>query len=295
MKPFGIAGVQMRVTYGHDNIPAMRSKLEVLQIRFPWVEMVVFSELCAFGPSLAHAQELPGPAEETFCAMAKEHSVWLIPGTLFERAGDKFYNTALVISPQGEVVGRYRKMFPFRPYEQNVTAGDSFFIFDVPEVGRFGVSICYDMWFPETTRTLAAMGAEVILHPSLTNSIDRDVELSIARASAAMNQCYMLDVNGVGHGGYGRSILVRPSGNVIYEAGGDEELIPIDLNLEAVDHNRRNGLFGLGQPLKSFRDRTVKFGVYESTGPHAEYLASLGPLTMPTREEIRRKAKRSGA
>ncbi len=289
MRTFGVAGVQMRVVYGHDNIPAMRSKLEVLLLRFPWVEMVLFSELCAFGPSLAHAQELPGPAEAAFCEMARAHGVWLLPGTLFERAGGRIYNTASVIAPDGAVVGRYRKLFPFRPYETQVDAGEDFLVFDVPEVGRFGVSICYDMWFPETTRTLAALGAEVLLHPSLTNTIDRDVELSIARTSAAVNQCYVLDVNGVGHGGYGRSILVRPSGNVIYEAGAGEELMPVTLDLEAVDHNRRNGLFGLGQPLKSFRDRRVRFGVYDAQGPHAGYLEGLGPLAVPTRDQMRRR------
>jgi predicted amidohydrolase len=57
------------------------------------------------------------------------------------------------------------------------------------------------MWFPETTRQLAALGAEVILHPTMTDTIDRDVELPIARANAAMNQCYFFDVNGVGDGG----------------------------------------------------------------------------------------------
>ena len=77
----------------------------------------------------------------------------------------------------------------------NVARGNRHTVFDIPDVGRFGVSICYDMWFPETTRTLAWMGAEVILHPSLTNTIDRDVEISIARASAATNQCYFVDLN----------------------------------------------------------------------------------------------------
>ncbi len=94
------------------------------------------------------------------------------------------YNTTSVIDPQGEVVRRFRKLFPFRPYERDVAGGSEFCVFDVPAVGRFGVSICYDMWFPETTRTLVAMGAEVILHPTMTDTIDRDVELSIARASA---------------------------------------------------------------------------------------------------------------
>ena len=61
-----------------------------------------------------------------------------------------------MIDPNGNVVGRYRKMFPFQPYENHVEPGTEFLVFDVPDVGRFGVSICYDMWFPETSRTLAS-------------------------------------------------------------------------------------------------------------------------------------------
>ncbi len=135
-----------------------------------------------------------------------------VPGSLYERAGDKIYNTAPVIDPAGQVVARHRKIYPFTPYENGVASGDRATVFDVPGVGRFGVSICYDMWFPETSRALAWMGAEVILHPSLTNTIDRDVEISIARASAATNQCYFVDLNCAGNLGYGRSSVFGPGG-----------------------------------------------------------------------------------
>lgn len=285
MKNFAIAGVQMYVHYGHDNMDVMEAKLSALMVRFPWVEMVLFSELAAFGPSLAHAQTLPGPAEERFCSWAKKYGLWLIPGSLFEKVGDQIFNTASVINPKGEVIGRYRKMFPFYPYEQGVEPGTEFMVFDVPNAGRFGLSICYDMWMPETTRTLAAMGAEVILHPSLTNTIDRNIELSIACASAATNQVFFFDINGVGGGGYGRSIIVRPTGNVIYEAGNSEELMPVDINFEAVRRGRSSGLYGLGQPLKSFRDRKADFSIYQPDGPGRDYLAGLGPLEAPKRPD----------
>ncbi|MGE0193442.1 MAG: carbon-nitrogen hydrolase family protein [Planctomycetota bacterium] len=286
MNQFAIAGIQMPVHFGHDNIPAMADQLHVLMLRFPWVEMVVFSELAAFGPSLEHAQTLPGPAETRFQELARRHRIWLIPGSIFERAGDRIYNTSPVIDPEGRVVKRYRKMFPFRPYEAGVSSGTEFCVFDVPEVGRFGLSICYDMWFPETTRTLASMGAVVLLHPSLTNTVDRDVELSIARATAAINQCYVIDVNGVGSGGYGRSIVVRPTGTVVYEAGSGAEMFPFHFNVEAATHGRSEGLFGLGQQLKSFRDRAVDFSVYRPNHESTAYLDSLGPLTVPRRGTI---------
>jgi predicted amidohydrolase len=203
---------------------------------------------------------------------------------MFERAEDgSIYNTASVINPAGEVVGRYRKMFPFYPYEEGVKGGSEFFVFDVPEVGRFGVSICYDMWFPETSRTLAALGAEVILHPTLTSSIDRDVELAMARATAAQQQCFFFDVNGLGVGGIGRSIVVGPHGDVLHTAGSGEEVFPIEIDLFRVRRSREAGLRGLGQPLKSFRDRSVVFPVYGPEWKQHGYFSQLGALEKPKR------------
>jgi predicted amidohydrolase len=252
--------------------------------RFPWVQMVVFSELAPFGPAPYHAQPTGGPAEQIFCQMAAKHGLWLLPGSMFERIGDDIYNTTPVIDPNGTVVARYRKMFPFLPYEMGIKPGTDFCVFDVPNIGRFGVSICYDMWFPETTRTLVSMGAECILHPTMTDTIDRDVELPIARANATINQCYFFDVNGVGDCGTGRSIIVGPSGYVIHEAGGGEEIMPVEIDISRVRREREVGIRGLGQTLKSFRDRPIEFPVYQKhLGHEGEYLNSLGPLIKPTR------------
>lgn len=280
MKPFSIAGIQMRVSASHSNVEAMKLKLDILMNIYPWVDMVVFSELCAYGPLIHNAQEVPGSFEQEMCAVAAKHGIWLLPGSIFERKDGKIYNTATVIDPEGSVITRYRKMFPFYPYEVGVTPGTEFCVFDVPDVGRFGVSICYDMWFPETIRTLAVMGAEVILHPTLTGTIDRDIELSIARSMAAINQCYFIDINGLDAGGSGRSIICGPEGRVIYQAYNNEEFIPIEINLEKVRRSRELGLLRLGQPLKSFRDSPVEFTIYEKETKHA-YLDGLGPLIKP--------------
>ncbi len=126
------------------------------------------------------------------------------------------------------------------------------------------MSICYDKWFPETTRTLVAMGAEVILHPTMTDTIDRDVELAISRASAVTNQVYFFDINGSGDGGVGRSIIVDPSGYVLHQAGAGAEVMPVEVDFAKVRRERERGLrSNLGQPLKSFRDRDVDFTVYQ--------------------------------
>ncbi len=285
MTPFSIAGIQMHVSAGHSNVEMMKHKIEVLTSVYPWVQMVVFSELCAFGPLTLHAHSFPNKVENEFQDIAKKHGIWLIPGTMFEKKEDKIYNTASVINPHGEIVGRYHKMFPFYPYETGVTGGNEFLIFDVPAVGRFGITICYDIWFPETSRTLAVNGVEVILHPTLTGTIDREIELSIVQATAATNQCFIFDINGLGDGGTGRSIICGPDGRVMYQAGTGEEMIPIEVDMERVHRSRENGILRLGQPLKSFRDRTVDFSIYKKENI-TPYLNSLGPLIKPTRETI---------
>jgi len=283
MKPFAIAGMQLALSALHENVTAMGARLDVLMSVYPWGQMVVFSELAAFGPLTVHAQPLPNPTEALFQTWARKHGIWLLPGSMFERVGDEVFNTASVIDPEGNVVGRYRKMFPFRPYEEGVSAGQDFLVFDVPEAGRFGVSICYDLWFPETARTLAAMGAEVILHPTLTGTIDRDVELAIVRATAAQNQCFVFGVNGFGDCGNGRSLLTGPAGEVLYQGQSAPEMIPFEIDFERVHRSREVGLRGLGQQLKSFRDRTVEFAVYTPEARGWPYLNSLGPLVKPDR------------
>jgi len=121
------------------------------------------------------------------------------------------------------------------------------------------------------------------LHPVLTGTTDRDVELAIARATAAQYQCYVFDINGIGAGGLGRSCVVGPGGTMLYEARGNEEIIPIEIDLDMVRRQRELGQNGLGQVLKSFRDRNVDFTVYDKGAFDESYQESLGPLAMPRR------------
>jgi deaminated glutathione amidase len=283
MARFAIAGLQLEIARG-DNLAQLRAEIESVATRFPWVQMVVLGELSVHGSGTNRAEPPGGPSEQEFCRIAKATGLWLLPGSLYVRDGDAVYNVAPVINPAGEVVARHRKMFPFLPYETGVTPGTEFIVFDVPSVGRFGVSNCYDMWFPETTRTLAAMGAEVILHPSMTNTIDRDVELAIARTNAAVNQCYFFDINVAGRLGYGRSIVCGPGGEVIHQAGRGREIFPVEVDLDLVRRVRQRGWNGLGQVLKSFRDRAVDFPVYGERNFESDALSGLGPLTLPDRD-----------
>lgn len=288
MTPFAIAGVQMHVNAIHSNVDGMLHRIDVLMARFPWTQMVLFSELAPYGPLPRFAQPLINDTIQRFQASAKKYNIWLIPGSMFEKTADgAIYNSSVVINPDGEIISVYRKMFPFKPYEHDVAAGTEFCVFDVPDVGRFGLSICYDIWFPETTRQLTSMGVEVLLHPVLTGTTDRDAELAIARATAAQFQCYVIDVNGLGAGGNGRSCVVDPSATVLHQSAGQEDMFPIEIDLAQVRRQREMGIKGLGQVLKSFRDRSVDFSVYQRDSGADAYLHTLGALELPRQGRAR--------
>ena len=278
MSRIGIAGLQLE-THNGDNLDAMEAEIDAVAKRFPWVDMVVLGELNAFGADRRHAQPMPGPFEDRFAEVARRNGLWLIPGSILEHDHRHRYNTTPVINPDGEVVARYRKLFPWLPYERGVEAGSECVVFDVPGIGRFGVSICYDIWFQETLRTLAWMGAEVILHPSLTSTIDREAELCMIRASGAMYQCYVFDVNCAGPLGVGQSLVAGPGGEIVHQCGRGREIVALRLDLDHVRDVRANGWQGLGQPLKSFRDCAVEFPPYRD-GYASDALEALGPLSV---------------
>ena len=276
---FVVAGLQLDL-HAEDNLARIAAEVASAKRRFPWIDLIILPELAAYGPNTARAQAPGGRAETAFCQMAKDNEVYLLPGSLFQVENGQISNVALVIDRSGTVVSRYRKMFPFRPYEEGVTPGDSFCVVPIANAGRLGVSICYDLWFPEITRSLVWMGAEALLCPSLTNTIDRDVELALARANAAANQCYVINVNAGSPMGTGKSIVCGPGGEVIHQAGSGYEVFVVELDFDYVARVRRQGWHGLGQTLKSFRDRRVKFPAYQE-GAESPSLTELGTLAKP--------------
>ena len=193
------------------------------------------------------AVPIPGPLTESLGEIAAESGLWLLPGTVFERAEDgRIHNTALAFSPAGELVARYRKVFPWQPHEE-CAPGDRFVTFDIPGVARVGLAICYDGNFPEVFRQLAWMGAEVVMQPTLTTTSDREAELVLARANAIANQLYVVNLNAAAPAGLGRSLLVDPEGLVRRQAGEGEELISDVLDLDAVERVREFGTAGVSR------------------------------------------------
>jgi predicted amidohydrolase len=281
MSHFSIAALQLSLA-SENNLDVIGAEIAQAKRRFPWLDMIVIGELCSYGTDKKHAEQLPGKAELFYCKLAKEHDVWLIPGSQYEKLGDDIYNTSSVINNKGEVISRYRKIYPFFPYEAGVTPGSDFVVFDVPQ-GRIGLAICYDIWFPEVARTLACKGAEVIIYPTLTGTIDRPVELIMAQSTSVVNQCYTFSVNLSGELGNGQSVVVSPEGDVIYQAGREQEIIPIEVDFERVRRNRERGIHGLGQPLKSFRDNDIAFSIYNNLTEKNKELNKLGTTSIPNK------------
>jgi len=168
MSFLSIAGLQLELGV-EDNLSVIEREIDLVKKRFPWIQMVVLPELCTYGANTGMAVQLPGEVENCFRQSAKKNNIWLIPGSIYERREDKVFNTAPVINPDGEVIARYAKQYPFLPYEKHVEHSDNFVVFEVPGVGKIGLIICYDIWFPEIIRQLTWMGAEAIIVPTLTS------------------------------------------------------------------------------------------------------------------------------
>ena len=302
---FGIAGVQMAVVPwdAEATVQKMSETIHNVSLGFPWADMIIFHELAVpglvqFSPPenredySKSAEAIPGPLTDALCAAARKHRKWVIPGSMYELEGDALFNTAVVINPAGEIVTKYRKMFPWLPYEAGTEAGTEFCVFDVPDIGRFGLCICYDSWFPEVVRTLAWMGAEVIIHPTMAPTSDRELELVLNQANAIFNQCYFIDINGVGPWGGGRSMIVDPDGRILQQAGERETFLTEIIDLDNVHKTREYGNLGLCQLWKQLRAGPNEFPIYQngSIGSGKIY-ENLGQLKLHTKLQSRQNAE----
>jgi len=235
----------------------------------PTIAFVVFPELHLFGTETgtaatlslderndllrASAVPLDGELIAGLGAIARSAGVWLLPGSICERGPDgELFNTAVVFSPAGELIASYRKIFPWRPYEP-YEPGDSFVVFDAPGIGRFGLSICYDAWFPEVTRHLAWMGAEVILNIVKTTTPDRTQEMVLAKANSIVNQTFTVSVNCAGPFGRGQSLIVDPEGATLAESTEADAVVLVrTLDLDQVTRVRVQGTAGTNRMWEQF-------------------------------------------
>ncbi len=250
---------------GADPLAQLDDEVTAILADNPRVRMIIYPEIHLVGagdeaddPQAwfdAAAEPLTGPRVQALATIAARHGVWLLPGSLPERGDDgRIYNTAVVFDPSGRVASSYRKIFPWRPYE-TWACGSEFVVFDIDEVGRFGLSICYDSWFPESTRQLGWLGAEVVLNIVKTIGPDRAHELVLAQANAIVNQLYFLSLNAAGPTGWGHSIYVDPDGVVLEHVAQAEPAVTVlDLDLDRVTQIRTEGTAGLNRLWEQLRD-----------------------------------------
>ncbi len=264
-RPLPIAVVQAEPVPVDAPLDVFARSVTELVEGFGQARLAVYPELHLFGTDEdprttnerleAAAEPLDGPRCRGLAELAGDLGVWLVPGSVCERGEDgHLYNTAVVFSPSGELAASYRKVFPWRPYEP-YRPGDRFVVVDVPEVGRLGLSICYDAWFPEVTRHLAWLGAEVVLNVVKTTTADRAQELVLARANAIVNQVFVVSVNCAGPVGTGQSLVVDPEGTVrVATAGATPTVLTDVLDLDHVVRARTFGTAGLNRMWEQFVD-----------------------------------------
>jgi predicted amidohydrolase len=259
-------------------LDSFTSELERLARQRPAVRLFVHPELhlttaapggTADGPTPAPedlAEPLDGPRDRRLAELAGDLGVWLIPGSVYERGGDgRIYNTAPVYAPDGRRVAAYRKICPWRPWE-TTTPGTEFVVVDMGEYGRVGLSVCYDAWFPEISRNLAHLGAQLIVNVVQTATSDREQEIVLARANAIANQVFVASVNAAAPTGLGRSLLVDPEGRVRTQAVSAESCVLTDVvDLGESDRVRHWGTAGLNRPWQQFRpgDAPVPLPLYD--------------------------------
>lgn len=177
--------------------------------------------------ALPFAEEIPGPSTEALESECARLGMHVVCG-LIERDGDALRNAAVLVGPVG-LIGTYRKThLPFLGVDRFVVPGDALPVFDTP-LGRIGIEICYDLRFPEVTRTLALQGADMVAHPTnfpLAAKVQTEV---ITRARAAENRIYLLTANRCGKERWGefcgRSQIVDPYGTRLAETDETTETL----------------------------------------------------------------------
>ncbi len=231
------------------------------------------------------AQPVPGPETEIFSAAARDHGVVLVTSLFEKRAPGLYHNTAVVFEKDGSMAGKYRKMhIPDDPayYEKfYFTPGDLGFQPIQTSVGKLGVLVCWDQWYPEAARLMALAGAEMLIYPTAIGweSTDPEAEKSrqhdawhtIQRGHAVANGLPVISVNRTGHepdwsgvtGGiqfWGQSFVAGPQGEILYQAGSDLETnAVVEVDLQRSEDVRRIWPFLRDRRIDFYGDLTKRF------------------------------------
>ncbi|HET7314705.1 carbon-nitrogen hydrolase [Salinisphaera sp.] len=228
-----------------------------------------------------YAEPVPGPSSRRLAAAAKNAGVVVVASLFERRAAGIYHNTAVVLDSDGSLAGRYRKMhIPDDPayYEKYYfTPGDLGFTPIDTQVGRLGVLVCWDQWYPEAARLMALAGAELLIYPSAIGWDDADDDAEQARQLAAWqgvqrghaiaNHLPVVTSNRVGvEGGpnaeirfWGHSFVFGPQGETLAEAGTDGALVTAELDLHRSETLRRIWPFFRDRRIDAFGELTRRF------------------------------------
>ena len=231
------------------------------------------------------AEPIPGPSTDFYGELARKLGIVLVTSLFEKRAAGLYHNTAVVIEKDGTIAGKYRKMhIPDDPayYEKfYFTPGDIGFHPIDTSVGRLGVLVCWDQWYPEAARLMALQGAEMLIYPTAIGYESSDTEAeqqrqreawtTVMRGHAVANGLPVIAVNRVGHesdpseqtGGIqflGSSFVAGPQGELLYRASdNEEESIILNIDLDHSEQVRRWWPFLRDRRIDEYKDLTKRF------------------------------------
>lgn len=231
------------------------------------------------------AETVPGPSTETFGALAKELGVVLVLSLFERRAPGIYHNTAVVIEKDGTIAGKYRKMhIPDDPgyYEKfYFTPGDLGFMPVETSVGKLGVLVCWDQWYPEAARIMALNGADILIYPTAIGGVatdplseqalQRDAWQLVQRGHAVANGLPVITVNRTGHEDdpsgctpglefWGHSFATGPQGEILTRFGTEEDVRVVSVDLGRTEYVRRGWPFFRDRRIDAFGDILKRFG-----------------------------------
>ena len=231
------------------------------------------------------AEPIPGPSTDLYGELARQFGVVIVTSLFEKRAPGLYHNTAVVIEKDGTIAGKYRKMhIPDDPayYEKfYFTLGDLGFRPIETSIGKLGVLVCWDQWYPEAARLMALQGAEILIYPTAIGyeSSDtpdeqerqREAWTTVMRGHAVANGLPVIAVNRVGHEPdpsgqtkgirfWGSSFVAGPQGELLYRASNDkEERIVVSIDMDHSEQVRRWWPFLRDRRIDSYTDITRRF------------------------------------
>lgn len=216
---------------------------------------------------------IPGKVTDILSEIAKEYGIYFMPGSMLERVEKDgkvtLYNSAPIFGPDGRLIDVYRKICPYYPAEEKIERGDRYVTFKIDKKDiTIGVMICHDWCFPEISRNLALMGAEILIRPAIDPEGLYEVCKTIPQTRAFENQAYFISLNmsgpWLGGHAYGHTMVAAPDGRVMYEAGEKPITLTMTFDMDAVRDARRYGTCYTEQLMRQLKYFNPPMKMYEN-------------------------------